>query len=352
MGPSSAAPRTAPPRTDRRSARPTTGNTRFTDLIRGELMVDNSEIDDLIIQRSDGTPTYNLTVVVDDADMNISHVIRGDDHISNTFKQVNIFNALGYSLPEFAHVPMILGEDGARLSKRHGAVSVLEYERQGYLPEALLNYLVRLGWSHGDQELFTRDQMIELFDVKDVNKAASSFNVSKLNWLNQQYIKRCDIDRLAKLLAVHLQRRGIEHSNGPDLAQVAKIYQERAETLEKLADQVAYLFEDFDAYDETAAKKFLRPVSIEPVKHFHAALEQLEDWQVHRIEAAVEDTLEKFELKMPKLAQPIRVAVTGSSSSPSIGQTLSVAGKALALKRISQAIEFMENRQRQAARNE
>ncbi len=330
---------------------PEIGHTEFDDQVRGTISVENAELDDLIIQRSDGTPTYNLTVVVDDADMNITHVIRGEDHISNTFRQINIFTALEKPLPVFAHVPMILGEDGARLSKRHGAVGVMEYKKQGYLPEALLNYLVRLGWSHGDQELFSREEMVELFDVSDVNKAASAFNVGKLNWINQQYLKSADVERLAGLLAEQIHDLGMECSNGPDLMAVVDLYRDRVETLHELAEQVTYLFVDVERYDDLAAKKFLRPVSIEPVQAFHDGLSELFDWNTASIEAVLNEVLERLELKMPKLAQPVRVAVTGSSSSPSIAPTLELVGRDRTLNRIIAAIEFMEERQKSATQN-
>ncbi len=207
----------------------------FDDLIRGRVVVSNDELDDLIIRRTDGSPTYNLTVVVDDADMEITHVIRGDDHLSNTPRQINILKALGKEPPKYAHVPMILGEDGARLSKRHGAVSVMQYMHDGYLPEALLNYLVRLGWSHGDQEVFSLDEMIQLFDLEAVNRAPSAFNVDKLRWLNQQHIKDSDPLRVAHLLGRHLGDLGIDPAEGPDIVQVVEAQRERASTLVELA---------------------------------------------------------------------------------------------------------------------
>ncbi len=233
----------------------------FDDLVRGRISFDNAELDDLIIARSDGSPTYNLTVVVDDSDMAITHVIRGDDHINNTPRQINILRALGLDIPVYAHTPMILGSDGKRLSKRHGAVSVIQYRDEGYLPEALLNYLVRLGWSHGDQELFSVDEMVELFDIADVNRAASVFNPDKLRWLSQQHIIGTDPMHIARHLAHHLGERGIDPAEGPDLLAVVKAQHERAVTLVEMAQISEFFYRDFDAFDEQSAKKHLRPVA-------------------------------------------------------------------------------------------
>ncbi|OQX42653.1 MAG: glutamate--tRNA ligase, partial [Candidatus Sedimenticola endophacoides] len=245
---------------------PEQGTVAFDDLVRGRVEIANQELDDLIIRRSDGSPTYNLTVVVDDHDMGITDVIRGDDHINNTPRQINIFKAMEWDLPRFAHLPMILGDDGSRLSKRHGAVSVMQYMEEGYLPEALLNYLVRLGWSHGDQELFSVEEMIRLFDVEDVNKAASSFNTEKLQWLNQHYIKESDPLHIARLLSPHMGRLGIDPTQGPDLVKVAEAQRERAKTLVEMAQISAFFYRDYEQFDETAARKNLRPVARQPLE--------------------------------------------------------------------------------------
>ena len=327
---------------------PPTGTVVFEDMVRGNVAFNNEELDDLIIRRTDGSPTYNLTVVVDDADMGITHVIRGDDHINNTPRQINILRALGKELPVYAHLPMILGDDGSRLSKRHGAVSVMEYHNQGVLPEALLNYLVRLGWSHGDQEIFSIDEMIELFDIKDVNKAASSFNTEKLLWLNQHYIKEDKPDRIAHLLSPHMGNRGIDPATGPDLVEVARVQQERAKTLVEMAEISEFFYKDYDAFDENAAKKNLRPVAKEPLLKIKEALQALDDWSPERLKQAVDDVAESLDLKMGKVAQPLRVAVSGRAATPGIDETLYLVGKEATLRRIDKALAYIEEREKQS----
>jgi glutamyl-tRNA synthetase len=308
----------------------------------------NAELDDLIIKRTDGSPTYNLTVVVDDMDMNINVVIRGDDHLNNTPRQINILRALGQQPPKYAHVPMILGDDGARLSKRHGAVSVIQYREEGYLPEALLNYLVRLGWSHGDQEIFSLDEMIELFDIDAVNKAASTFNTEKLLWLNQHYIKSSDPARIAHLLSPHMGKLGIDPSHGADLVEVVRAQQERSKTLVEMAEISAFIYKEFEEYDETAAKKNLRPVAREPLEKCFEALQELEEWTRENLHKLVEDVSESLELKMGKVAQPLRVAVVGRAASPGIDDTLYLVGKDATLRRIQRALEFIKQREENA----
>lgn len=315
------------------------------DLIHGKVTVGNEELDDLIIRRTDGSPTYNLTVVVDDHDMGMTHVIRGDDHMRNAFRQINIFKAMGVAIPKYAHVAMILGDDGAKLSKRHGAVSVMQYKEEGYLPEALLNYLVRLGWSHGDQEIFSVDEMIQLFDLEDVNKAASAFNTEKLQWLNQHYIKEGDPKRLAHLLSYHMGQLGIDPTEGPDLVDVVKAQQERAKTLVEMADISAFIYRDYDEIDPVAAKKNLRPVSREPLEKMREALEGQEEWTAQALHQLVEDVAQGLELKMGKVAQPLRVAVVGRAASPGIDVTLQLVGKAACLRRIDIALEYITQRE-------
>jgi glutamyl-tRNA synthetase len=326
---------------------PDTGDVLVDDLIRGRVLFNNAELDDLIIRRTDGTPTYNLTVVVDDGDMGITHVIRGDDHLNNTPRQMNILRALGKEPPRYAHVPMILGEDGARLSKRHGAVSVVDYRERGYLPEALLNYLVRLGWSHGDQEVFTLDEMVELFDIDQVNKAASSFSTDKLDWLNQHYIQHGDPKRIAHLLSPHMGRLGIDPSGGPDLVDVVIAQQARAKTLVELAAISAFVYRDFDDYDEASAKKHLRPVAKEALERLRDRLEMLalEDWEPQTLGYTVEQVANELETKMGKVAQPLRVAVVGRAASPGIDVTLQVVGKEATLRRIDKALDFIRRRE-------
>jgi glutamyl-tRNA synthetase len=327
---------------------PDSGVVAVDDLIRGRVLFNNEELDDLIIRRSDGSPTYNLTVVVDDMDMHITHVIRGDDHLNNTPKQINILRAIGAQLPLYGHEPMILGDDGSRLSKRHGAVSVMQYREEGFLPEALLNYLVRLGWSHGDQEIFSIDEMIELFDIDAVNKAASSFNTEKLLWLNQQYIIKDDAKRIAHLLSPHMGDLGIDPAAGPDLVEVAKAHQERARTLVEMAQMVSFCYKDYDDFDEAAAKKHLRSAAREPLQRLRAVLESLGEWDDASLHAAVQQVTEELGLKMGKVAQPLRVAVVGRAASPGIDVTLRLVGKTATLRRIDRALEYIRQREANA----
>ncbi len=317
---------------------PTEGQVVVDDLIRGRVVFDNRELDDLIIARSDGTPTYNLTVVVDDLDMNITHVIRGDDHLNNTPRQINILRALGAEPPVYAHVPMILGEDGKRLSKRHGAVSVMQYREDGYLPEALLNYLVRLGWSHGDQEIFSLDEMLALFDIKDVNTSASTFNPSKLLWLNQQYIMRSPPEHVAHHLSYHLGQRGVDPDQGPDLVEVVRAQQERAKTLVEMADNSLFFYRDFEEYDPKAARKNLTPETAPVLEALRARLAGVEPWAREALHQAVLAVAEAAGLKLGKVAQPLRVAVSGGPVSPPIDVTLELLGRERTLARIDRAL--------------
>ena len=322
---------------------PDSGIVVVDDLIRGRMTFDNAELDDLIIRRTDGAPTYNLSVVVDDADMGITHVIRGDDHINNTPRQINILRALGREVPRYAHVPMILGEDGARLSKRHGAVSVVAYRDQGYLPEALLNYLVRLGWSHGDQEIFSLDEMVALFDIGQVNKAAAAFDTDKLDWLNQHYIQHADPKRIAHLLRPHLGDLGIDPAEGADLVAVVKAQAARAKTLVELARISAFVYRDFEDYEEAAARKHLRPAAEEPLAHLRAEMDMLalEDWEPGTLEHVVHRVAEELDLNLGKVAQPLRVAVVGRAASPGIDITLSLVGKEATLRRLDRALAYI-----------
>ena len=323
---------------------PDTGETIVDDLVRGRVVFDNAEFDDLIILRSDGSPTYHFSVVVDDAEMQISHVIRGDDHLGNTPKQMHMLRALDLPVPAYAHLPMILGEDGSRLSKRHGAVNVLEYRQQGFLPEALLNYLVRLGWSHGDQEIFSREEMIELFDLADVNASASRFDNEKLRWLNQQYIQSGDVTELAPLLDAYLCDEGLDPAAGPDLAEVVGAYRERAVTLRELAESCWYLFRDFDAPDATAAKKHLRPVVQQPMQELRARCESLSAWHREALHEAIQASADACGLGFGKLGQPVRVALTGGTVSPPIDVTAELVGRERALARLDAAIELIAER--------
>jgi len=323
---------------------PPDGSVVVDDQVRGKVVFQNSELDDLIIRRTDGSPTYNLTVVVDDMDMGITEVIRGDDHLNNTPRQFNILQALGKQPPSYAHLPMILGDDGSRLSKRHGAISVMEYRNQGVLPEALLNYLVRLGWSHGDEEIFSLDEMVELFDIDDVNKAASAFNTEKLLWLNQHYIKADSPERLARLLSPHMGEIGIDPADGPHLVEVVKAQQERARTLVEMAEISAFFYRDYDEFDEKAAKKNLKAAAREPLQKLRAELETLGDWKPEPLHQLVKDVAESLDLKMGKVAQPLRVAVVGRAASPGIDVTLHLVGREACLRRIDRALDYIEKR--------
>ncbi|SHI08128.1 glutamate--tRNA ligase [Ferrimonas marina] len=323
---------------------PTEGTVAFDDHVRGRIEIDNRELDDLIIRRSDGSPTYNFCVVVDDWDMGISHVVRGEDHINNTPRQINIYQALGAPVPEFAHVSMILGDDGAKLSKRHGAVSVMQYRDDGYLPQALLNYLVRLGWSHGDQEIFSEQEMIELFSLKAINKSASAFNTDKLLWLNQHYMKSLPADEVAKHLAWHFEQQNIPLQNGPSLEALIPVMAERAQTLKELAESSRYYYEDFEEFDAAAAKKHLRPVAQAPLELVAQKLAALQEWNAEAIHNCIKQTAEELELGMGKVGMPLRVAVTGAGQSPSLDLTLLLIGQARSVERIGKAVEFVANR--------
>ncbi|MFZ2449435.1 MAG: glutamate--tRNA ligase [Methylovulum miyakonense] len=321
---------------------PVDGVVTIPDLVKGEIVVANKELDDLIIARGDGTPTYNLTVVVDDMDMGVTHVIRGDDHINNTPRQMNILAALGAALPKYAHLPMILGADGARLSKRHGAVSVMQYRDDGYLPEALLNYLVRLGWSHGDQEIFSMEEMIEFFELDDVNGSASTFNPDKLLWLNHQYMMYGDPVHVAKHLGWHIERLGIDAAAGPNLVDLVKAQRERSKTLVEMANASVYFYKEFDAYDDKAAKKAFTAGSEEVLARIYDEFAAVTDWQGGQLHEIIVNLAETLSLNMGKVAQPLRVAICGSGVSPAIDITLSLLGKEKTLARIKRAITYIK----------
>ena len=328
---------------------PSDGQVVVEDQVRGTVVFENEQLDDLIIARSDGTPTYNFTVIIDDFDMEITHVIRGDDHLNNTPRQMNMLAALGAEPPVYAHLPMILGPDGAKLSKRHGAVDIREYREEGYLPEAMLNYLVRLGWSHGDQEIFSIDEMTHLFDIADVNQSASAFNPEKLVWINQQHMIAMPTEELADKLMPYLVKAGLDPSEGPDPVYIAEAFHERAETLLHMAAGARYCYEDFDTYEPQAAKKHLRPVILEPMRTVRARMAELEHWGQAAISEIVKGVAEDYEINMGKLGQPLRVAATGGPVSPSIDVTLWLIGQDRTIERLDRAIEFIEERAGQAA---
>ncbi|CCJ81491.1 Glutamyl-tRNA synthetase [Cronobacter dublinensis 1210] len=297
-----------------RFANPQEGSVVFDDQIRGPIEFSNLELDDLIIRRTDGSPTYNFCVVVDDWDMEITHVIRGEDHINNTPRQINILKALGAPVPLYAHVSMINGDDGKKLSKRHGAVSVMQYRDDGYLPEALLNYLVRLGWSHGDQEIFSREEMIEHFSLGAVSKSASAFNTDKLQWLNHHYINTLAPEYVATHLQWHIEQENIDTRNGPQLAELVKLLGERCKTLKEMAQTCRYFYEDFSEFDADAAKKHLRPVARQPLEVVRDKLAALTDWTAENVHHAIQATADELEVGMGKVGMPLRVAVTGQGS--------------------------------------
>ncbi|MFN2257403.1 MAG: glutamate--tRNA ligase, partial [Desulfuromonadaceae bacterium] len=313
------------------------GTTAFDDLIKGNISFNNSELDDMIIQRTDGTPTYNFVVVVDDAEMGLTHVVRGDDHVNNTPRQIQIYEALGYSVPQFAHVPMILGDDKKRLSKRHGATSVMAYRDMGYLPEAMVNYLVRLGWSHGDEEIFSKHELIEKFSLQNVGRSAGVFNPDKLLWLNEHYIKSGDPQRLGQLLLEYLERDGVVTAEGPDAAEVVKTLQDRSKTMLEMAQKAAFYYEDELEYDEKAVAKF---ITAEQAPIFSALKEALEQttFDAEGIEQAFKQVLEQTGLKFGKVGQPARVALSGGTSAPGIYEVALVLGQDRCIARLNKAI--------------
>jgi glutamyl-tRNA synthetase len=317
---------------------PLEGSVVFDDKVKGRVEWSNAELDDLVIFRSDGWPTYNFAVVVDDIDMGITEVIRGDDHVNNTPRQINIYKALGAPVPEFAHLPMILGPDGQKLSKRHGAVSVMQYRDDGFLPHALLNYLVRLGWSHGDQEIFSEEEMIRLFDISDVNKAASRFDVTKLSWLNQHYLKTEEPGAIAPEFEWHLTQAGIDFSTWPKPADVIVALRDRVQTLKEMAERAKIWYGPIVEWDEKAVAKHLKNDSAIAVLEAAKALLADVEWKPEPIHGVIEQIASKLELGMGKIAQPLRVAMTGTQVSPSIDHTIYLAGREVALKRIDDAI--------------
>ena len=314
---------------------PREGATSWTDLVKGQISFDNSELDDLVIARPDGTPTYNFCVVVDDWDMRITHVLRGDDHVNNTPRQITILRALGAPVPEYGHVPMILGPDGEKLSKRHGAVSVMEYNRDGYLPEAMVNYLARLGWSHGDDELFSREQLVEWFDPAHLSKSAAQWDPKKLNWVNAHYIKQSDDATLAGLIAPRVVSRGGD-PGAADLASVVRLLKDRAETLEQLADGAMLFCGRFDGPAAELASQHLTEPARRALASFAEGAAGI-DWTRESISALIKSVLASHELKMPQLAIPLRVAVAGTTQTPAIDAVLEILGRKNVLARLAAA---------------
>jgi glutamyl-tRNA synthetase len=319
---------------------PLEGEVIVEDQVHGRVVFHNRELDDLIIQRSDGNPTYNFCVVIDDMDMGVTHVIRGDDHLNNTPRQMNMLRALGATPPVYAHVPMILGADGAKLSKRHGALSVLQYQEDGYLPDALLNYLVRLGWSHGDQEVFTREEMIADFDIKDVNRAASAFDPEKLMWLNQQHMMRAPVGTLAAGLRSQLAALGVAVSDDKLLEGVANAQRERAPTLNDMARNSLFFFCDIEAYDDKAARKNLTPESAPVLQALKEGFDALSEWNAGSIHEVINAAAQRYGLALGKVAQPLRVAVSGGAVSPPIDITVALLGRQRTGERIERALQW------------
>ena len=318
---------------------PDDGEVTFNDLIKGPITIANAELDDLVLLRSDGVPTYNFGVVVDDLDMNITHVIRGDDHVNNTPRQVNLFQAIvgnaGAAMPKFAHVPMILGADGERLSKRHGAVSVMQYPEDGYLPEALVNYLARLGWSHGDEEIFSREQFVEWFDLAHVSRSAAQFNPEKLRWINHQYLRQQADADLANLVAPRVERDGGKLSSGPDLSAVVALFKERSETLNELAEQ-AMMFYGKAAPTREQLEHGLTDEVRPALRELAALFSRIEDWRSESVMGAIQSVIEGRKLKLPKIAMPLRLIVFGRTQTPNIGPVLALAGKKHVLERLQE----------------
>ncbi|RLB07766.1 MAG: glutamate--tRNA ligase, partial [Deltaproteobacteria bacterium] len=321
---------------------PDAGTTVVHDVIKGIISFDNSELDDLVIQRSDGMPTYNFAVVVDDLTMGITHVIRGDDHVNNTPRQILIYEALGETPPVFAHVPMILGQDRTRLSKRHGATSVLAYRDAGYLPEAMVNYLVRLGWSCGDQEIFSKEELIEKFSLDNIGKSASIFDPEKLLWLNSHYIKEYDLGKLAKLIVPFLKERNYQIPDQDYLKRAIVTLQPRAKTLSEMADMMDfYLLEEIE-YEPKAAKKFLKPSMIPVFEDLIRKLDKLDEFTEQELEQIFRGTSEELGVKLGKIAQPVRVALTGRTASPGLFEVIDILGKKRTIRRLEAALEYMK----------
>ncbi|MDP1635029.1 MAG: glutamate--tRNA ligase, partial [Gallionellaceae bacterium] len=311
---------------------PTEGVVVWDDMVKGRIEFSNTELDDLIIARSDGTPTYNFCVVVDDWDMGITQVIRGDDHVNNTPRQINILKALGATVPSYAHLSMILGDDGTKLSKRHGAVSVMQYDEDGYLPEAVINYLARLGWSHGDDEVFSVAQFCQWFDLDHITPSAAQFNTEKLNWLNNHYLKLTDNAKLAEMVSPRLEARGIKIGATPDLTAIVGLYKERVATLNELADAAEVFYIDLHA-DQAQLDAQLSAEAIPALRDL-AQLFTTVTWEIPTISAAIKEVIAKHGLKMPRLAMPLRVMLTGQTQTPSVDALVALFPREMVLARI------------------
>lgn len=323
---------------------PLTGTTVIEDRVKGNIVFQNADLDDFVIARSDGTPTYNFVVVVDDIAMGINTIIRGDDHVSNTPKQILLYKALGAELPVFAHVPMVLGKDKTRLSKRHGAMSVTEYKRMGFLPDALINYLVRLGWSCGDQEFFTRKELVEKFNLENIGKSAGVFDTEKLTALNADHIKATPPAELIPHLRPFLQERGMQADDADYLAKVILTLNARSKTLVEMADAAAFYYQEVTAYDEAAMKKIFTPEAALPMQELIQALQALDDFSEKALEGAFLKVMETTGLKLGKIAQPVRLALTGRTASPGIFEIMEILGKDVVVKRLEKAVQIIEGK--------
>ena len=324
---------------------PVSGTTVLEDVIKGNIVFQNEELDDFIIARSDGSPTYNFVVVVDDITMGINTVLRGDDHVMNTPRQILLYKALNSPLPTFGHVPMVLGSDRTRLSKRHGAMSVTAYRDMGYLPDAFINYLVRLGWSYGDQEFFSRDELVEKFSLENIGRSAGIFNPEKLLALNADHIKATPPDELIKYLSPFLKEKGYSFQEGPFIESVIRTLNARSKTLKDMADDAGFYFADTVSYDEKAAKKLFKPASLEPLRLLLNQLEAIDEFKEADLENAFKAVMEKTGLKLGKIAQPVRLALTGKTASPGIFEIIEIIGKDRVLSRIKDAIKLVEDRE-------
>ena len=320
---------------------PSSGNVKLKDQVRGEVIVNNAELDDLILARADGSPTYHLTVVADDIDMEITHVIRGDDHLNNTFRQHNIFLALNENPPIYAHIPLIHGTDGKRLSKRHGAVSVNQYKQEGYSSIGLLNYLVRLGWSHGDQEIFSIDEMIKEFNLSSIQQSAATFDTEKLQWVNQQHMKNTSGLDIEKVLQEFFSSHNYTYDNQPSLPNLYDALKDRCKTLQELCDSSVFLYSDIDKYDEKAAKKNFTSDKIAILNTLKSRFDNVDHWIAENIHTEIKSTAEAMDLKLGNIAPTLRLAVTGGATSPSIDLTLELLGAKKTIERIERAIEYI-----------
>ena len=323
---------------------PLSGTTVVEDVIKGNIVFQNDELDDFVICRSDGTPTYNFVVVVDDITMNINTIIRGDDHVMNTPKQILLYRALESPLPTFGHVPMVLGSDRSRLSKRHGAMSVTAYRDMGYLPEALLNYLVRLGWSYGDQEFFTREELVRVFDINNIGRSAGVFDLEKLQAINADHIKAAPPDKLIAPLTPFMEKLGLQVNSGPDITKVIETLQPRSKTLEEMAQQAEFYYQADITYEEKAAQKFLKVAALEPLRLLAAKLTATTDFSEKSLESVFVAVMDETGLKLGKIAQPVRVALTGRTASPGIFEIISILGKDSVLQRLDKALQYIEAR--------